>query len=64
MGGKKFVPIVSHVFQIIQTDSDSLRKVSPGVLLPAADEHGACLQSVSVERNNGNFLVDCVCKHL
>ncbi|XP_035177689.1 ankyrin repeat domain-containing protein 26-like isoform X8 [Oxyura jamaicensis] len=39
--------------EIIQTDSESLRKVSPGVLLPAADEHGACLQSVSVERNNG-----------
>ncbi|XP_072209796.1 uncharacterized protein [Excalfactoria chinensis] len=33
--------------------SDSPRKASPDVLCPAADEHGACLQSVSGEHNNG-----------
>uniref|UniRef100_A0A8B9IG85 Ankyrin repeat domain-containing protein 26 n=1 Tax=Anser cygnoides TaxID=8845 RepID=A0A8B9IG85_ANSCY len=39
--------------EIIQTDSESLRKVSPGLQLGATHEHGACLQSVSVEHNNG-----------
>uniref|UniRef100_A0A663F3W0 Ankyrin repeat domain-containing protein 26 n=2 Tax=Aquila chrysaetos chrysaetos TaxID=223781 RepID=A0A663F3W0_AQUCH len=39
--------------EIIQTDSGSPRKVSSGVLLPAADRHGACLQIVSGERDNG-----------
>ncbi|XP_069658164.1 ankyrin repeat domain-containing protein 26 isoform X5 [Haliaeetus albicilla] len=39
--------------EVIQTDSGSLRKVSSGVLLPAADRHGACLQIVSGERDNG-----------
>ncbi|XP_072210671.1 uncharacterized protein [Excalfactoria chinensis] len=33
--------------------SDSPRKASPDVLCPAADEHGARLQSVSGEHNNG-----------
>ncbi|XP_065596978.1 LOW QUALITY PROTEIN: ankyrin repeat domain-containing protein 26-like [Cyrtonyx montezumae] len=36
-----------------ESDSESLRKVSPGVLLPAADEHGACLLNNSGEHNNG-----------
>ncbi|XP_009586158.1 PREDICTED: midasin-like, partial [Fulmarus glacialis] len=36
-----------------ETDSESPRKVSSGVLLPAADRHGACSQIVSGERNNG-----------
>ncbi|XP_065596986.1 ankyrin repeat domain-containing protein 26-like [Cyrtonyx montezumae] len=35
-----------------KSDSESLRKVSPGVLLPAADEHGACLLNNSGEHNN------------
>ncbi|KAM6420896.1 ankyrin repeat domain-containing protein 26 isoform 3-T3 [Pluvialis apricaria] len=39
--------------EIIQTDSESLRKVSSGVLLPTADRHGACSQIVSGERDNG-----------
>ncbi|XP_072717379.1 ankyrin repeat domain-containing protein 26 isoform X5 [Ciconia boyciana] len=39
--------------EIIQTDSESLRKVSSGVLLPAADRHGACSQLVSGEHDNG-----------
>ncbi|XP_051466786.1 ankyrin repeat domain-containing protein 26 isoform X3 [Apus apus] len=39
--------------EIIQTDSESLRKVSSSVLLPAADQHGACSQIGSGERNNG-----------
>ncbi|XP_074726306.1 ankyrin repeat domain-containing protein 26 isoform X7 [Strix uralensis] len=39
--------------EIIQTDSESLRKVSSSVLLPAADRYGACSQIVSGERNNG-----------
>ncbi|XP_074683667.1 ankyrin repeat domain-containing protein 26 isoform X7 [Strix aluco] len=39
--------------EIIQTDSESLRKVSSGVLLPAADRYGACSQIVSGERDNG-----------
>ncbi|XP_074759251.1 ankyrin repeat domain-containing protein 26 [Athene noctua] len=39
--------------EIIQTDSESLRKVSSGVLLPAADRCGACSQIVSGERDNG-----------
>lgn len=47
-----------HVFLIIQTDSESPRKVSSGVLLPAADRHGACSQGVSGEHDNGNFLLD------
>ncbi|XP_009464674.1 PREDICTED: kinesin-related protein 4-like, partial [Nipponia nippon] len=36
-----------------ETDSESLRKVSSGVLLPAADRHGACSQIVSGECDNG-----------
>ncbi|KAM6286103.1 ankyrin repeat domain-containing protein 26 isoform 7-T7 [Spheniscus humboldti] len=44
--------------EIIQTDSGSPRKVSTGVLLPAADRHGARSQIVSGEHNNGNFMVD------
>ncbi|XP_015136530.2 ankyrin repeat domain-containing protein 26 isoform X1 [Gallus gallus] len=36
-----------------EMDSESLRKASPGVLLPAADEHGVCLQNISGEHNNG-----------
>eukprot|EP00076_Gallus_gallus_P016969 XP_015136530.1 ankyrin repeat domain-containing protein 26 isoform X6 [Gallus gallus] len=36
-----------------EMDSESLRKASPGVLLPAADEHGICLQNISGEHNNG-----------
>ncbi|XP_075349459.1 ankyrin repeat domain-containing protein 26 isoform X1 [Mycteria americana] len=39
--------------EIIQTDSESPRKVSSGVLLPAADRQGACSQLVSGERDNG-----------
>ncbi|XP_074915310.1 ankyrin repeat domain-containing protein 26 isoform X7 [Buteo buteo] len=39
--------------EIIQTDSGSPRKVSSGVLLQAADRHGACLQIVSGEHDNG-----------
>ncbi|XP_021240512.1 ankyrin repeat domain-containing protein 26 isoform X5 [Numida meleagris] len=39
--------------EIVQMDSESPRKVSPGVLLPAADEHGVCLQSISGEPSNG-----------
>ncbi|XP_076186401.1 ankyrin repeat domain-containing protein 26 isoform X1 [Aptenodytes patagonicus] len=39
--------------EIIQTDSGSPRKVSTGVLLPAADRHGACSQIVSGEHDNG-----------
>ncbi|XP_074024588.1 ankyrin repeat domain-containing protein 26 [Numenius arquata] len=39
--------------EIIQTDSESLRKVSSGVLLPAADRHGTYSQIVSGERDNG-----------
>uniref|UniRef100_A0A8C0FKL1 Ankyrin repeat domain-containing protein 26 n=1 Tax=Bubo bubo TaxID=30461 RepID=A0A8C0FKL1_BUBBB len=39
--------------EIIQTDSESLRKVSSSVLLPAADRYGACSQIVSGERDNG-----------
>uniref|UniRef100_A0A8V0XBB0 Ankyrin repeat domain 26 n=1 Tax=Gallus gallus TaxID=9031 RepID=A0A8V0XBB0_CHICK len=35
-----------------EMDSESLRKASPGVLLPAADEHGVCLQNISGEHNN------------
>eukprot|EP00076_Gallus_gallus_P016973 XP_015136534.1 ankyrin repeat domain-containing protein 26 isoform X7 [Gallus gallus] len=35
-----------------EMDSESLRKASPGVLLPAADEHGICLQNISGEHNN------------
>lgn len=58
---KKIVPILIHVFWIVQMDSESLRKASPGVLLPAADEHGVCLQSISGEHNNGNFLIDWIC---
>ncbi|XP_031471193.1 ankyrin repeat domain-containing protein 26-like isoform X2 [Phasianus colchicus] len=36
-----------------EMDSESPRKVSPDVLLPAADEHRVCLQSISGELNNG-----------
>ncbi|XP_009979761.1 PREDICTED: ankyrin repeat domain-containing protein 26-like [Tauraco erythrolophus] len=36
-----------------ETDSESLRKVSSGVLLPAADRHGVCSQIVSGEHDNG-----------
>ncbi|KAM6092037.1 ankyrin repeat domain-containing protein 26 [Theristicus caerulescens] len=39
--------------EIIETDSESPRKVSPGVLFPAADRHGACSQIVSGECDNG-----------
>ncbi|XP_075003173.1 ankyrin repeat domain-containing protein 26 isoform X3 [Calonectris borealis] len=39
--------------EIIQTDSESPRKVSSSVLLPAADTHGACSQIVSGKHNNG-----------
>lgn len=35
-----------------EMDSESLRKASPGVLLPAADEHGIRLQNISGEHNN------------
>lgn len=58
---KKIVPILIHVFWIVQMDSESLRKASPGMLLPAADEHGVCLQSISGEHNNGNFLIGWIC---
>ncbi|XP_035750806.1 ankyrin repeat domain-containing protein 26 [Egretta garzetta] len=36
-----------------EMDSESPRKVSSAVLLPAADRHGSCSQIVSGERNNG-----------
>ncbi|XP_014819351.1 PREDICTED: ankyrin repeat domain-containing protein 26-like isoform X5 [Calidris pugnax] len=39
--------------EIIQTDSESLRKVPSSVLLPAADRHGTYSQTVSGERDNG-----------
>ncbi|KAM6213308.1 ankyrin repeat domain-containing protein 26 [Sarcoramphus papa] len=39
--------------EIIQTDSESPRKVSSSVLLPAADRHGACSQVASGEHDNG-----------
>ncbi|XP_026723792.1 ankyrin repeat domain-containing protein 26-like [Athene cunicularia] len=39
--------------EIIQTDSESLRKASSGVLLPAADRCGARSQIVSGEHDNG-----------
>ncbi|OXB52423.1 hypothetical protein ASZ78_013745, partial [Callipepla squamata] len=35
-----------------ESDSGCLREVAPGVLLPAADEYGACLQNISGEHNN------------
>ncbi|XP_075599533.1 ankyrin repeat domain-containing protein 26 isoform X3 [Balearica regulorum gibbericeps] len=39
--------------EIIETDSEGMRKVSSGVLLPAAARHGACSQIASGEHNNG-----------
>ncbi|XP_042647870.1 titin homolog isoform X3 [Tyto alba] len=39
--------------EIIQTDSESPRKVSSSVLLPDADRYGACSQIVSGEHDNG-----------
>ncbi|XP_028941225.1 coiled-coil domain-containing protein 144A, partial [Antrostomus carolinensis] len=36
-----------------ETDSESPRKASSSVLLPAADRRGACSQTVSGERDNG-----------
>ncbi|XP_075599631.1 ankyrin repeat domain-containing protein 26 isoform X14 [Balearica regulorum gibbericeps] len=39
--------------EIIETDSEGMRKVSSGVLFPAAARHGACSQIASGEHNNG-----------
>ncbi|XP_064302817.1 ankyrin repeat domain-containing protein 26 isoform X2 [Phalacrocorax carbo] len=39
--------------EIIQTDSESIRKVSSDVLLTAAERHGACSQIVSGGHGNG-----------
>ncbi|XP_076191725.1 uncharacterized protein LOC143159165 [Aptenodytes patagonicus] len=36
-----------------ETDSEGPRKGPAGVLLPAADRHGACVQSVAEARGNG-----------
>ncbi|XP_056182073.1 ankyrin repeat domain-containing protein 20B-like isoform X2 [Falco biarmicus] len=41
-----------------ETDSESPEEGSPGVLLPAADRHGARSRIVSGERHTGNFVVD------
>ncbi|KAM9293509.1 ankyrin repeat domain-containing protein 26 isoform 2-T2 [Morus bassanus] len=47
------VPTRGRWGEIIQTDSESPRKVSSDVLLPDADRHGPCSQIVSGERGNG-----------
>ncbi|XP_061229009.1 ankyrin repeat domain-containing protein 26-like [Neopsephotus bourkii] len=37
--------------EVIETDSEDLRKASSGVVFPAADRHGACSQVASGEHN-------------
>ena len=50
--------MLTPMFYALQTDSESPEEGSPGVLLPAADRHGARSRIVSGERHTGNFLVD------
>ena len=45
------------VFWVTQVDSEMPRKISCGVLLPAAEKYGPCSQFVAGESDNGNFLV-------